>query len=93
MSSKERDRKADRLWNLFADDLIERMEKGEEAITEAGEVVRVKPKSPTLAVIAKFLKDNDVGPTGNADETGKSKLDRLLAQAEKELSDGDHPFN
>lgn len=92
--SKVRDEIADKLWNLFASELINRLEKGEEHAGPDGSVTIVRPKSPTLAVIAKFLKDNDVGGTAAADDENDpaKKLSRLLTKARKELDEGEEEY-
>lgn len=90
-NNAKRDTKSDILWNLFADELIDRMKNGEEVVGADGSIQTKKVGSPTLAVIAKFLKDNDVG--GGGEEDPASKLDTLLKQAQKDL-DGDRlPFS
>ena len=94
MSSTVRDKMADRLWHLFANELISRLEKGEEHAGPDGSVTVVRPRSPTLAVIAKFLKDNDVGGTGDADnpDDPARKLAALLKKAEREMSEGEEDY-
>lgn len=89
--SNVRDAIADKLWHLFANELVDRLENGEEKTTPDGSVIRTRPGSPTLAVIAKFLKDNDVGGPGNADDANDpaAKLARLLKKAEDELKSQD----
>lgn len=92
--SDERNTISDKLWHLFANELINRLENGEEHAGPNGEVTIVRPKPPTLAVVAKFLKDNDVGGPGNKDDKNDPavKLSRLLKKAEQDLERGDEDY-
>lgn len=92
--SKDRNAISDKLWNLFANELINRLEKGEEHAGPDGSVTIVRPKSPTLAVIAKFLKDNDVGGPGNPEDENDParKLAELLKKADERLTGGEEEY-
>lgn len=93
MSRKVRDQIADKLWNLFAKELIDRLENGEEQAGPDGQVTTVRPRSPTLAVIAKFLKDNDVGGTAPADaDDPAQRLATLLKKAEAEMAEDEGEY-
>lgn len=81
----KKDTLVEQLWNLMVRDLIERLEQGEQEVTKDGEVVTVKAKASTLAVIAKFLKDNEIKALPDNPET--NKLAELLAKAGKELEE------
>lgn len=81
----KKDTLVEQLWTLTVRELIDRLEKGEQEVTKDGEVVVIRPKASTLAVIAKFLKDNEIKALPDNPET--NKLADLLAKAGKELED------
>jgi hypothetical protein len=87
--ASNKDKLVAQLWDLLVKDLIHRLEHGEEVVDKEGNTHTVKPGSATLAVIARFLKDNDVGVLpGNAEN---DKLAQLLAKATEDMDD--QPFN
>jgi len=81
----KKDTLVEQLWDLLVRDLIDRLENGEQEVTKDGEVVNIKAKASTLAVIAKFLKDNEIKALPDNPET--DKLAKLLANAAAELEE------
>lgn len=56
----EATKKLDVMHGLVIDLFTDILKNGEEVVTDAGEVIKVKPKAATLSVIRQFLKDNKV---------------------------------
>lgn len=81
----KKDTLVEQLWTLTVRELIDRLENGEQEVTKDGEVVVIRPKASTLAVIAKFLKDNEIKALPDNPET--DRLAKLLEKAGKELED------
>lgn len=76
----------DQLDALFIKELIKRLEKGEEFAKDAeGNLIATSVKPATLAVIAKYLKDNHMEKLPDNPEA--QRVHELLAQA---MSDMEH---
>lgn len=84
MASKK-DTLVEQLWSLMVRELIDRLENGDQEVTKDGEVVTVKAKPAVLAVVAKFLKDNEIKALPDNPET--DKLAKLLEKAGRELEE------
>ncbi len=70
----------------MTDELIKRLKNGEEfARDEDGNLVAISVKPSTLAVIAKFLKDNHVEP--GVPDPKLEQLNKMLSGATDKLED------
>lgn len=84
MSAASKQRLA-HLHSLLTEDMISRLEHGEEEII-GGEVVRVKARPATLGHIAKFLKDNGIEALAEHDDRFKhlaGKIDQIIAKTKE----------
>jgi hypothetical protein len=73
----------EKLDELFIQELIARLEKGEDAVVE-GMLVKIQCKPATLAVILKYLESRGVGST--YDDAGVNLLKDQLDRFEETLS-------
>ena len=82
-----KDPRLSKMWDLLVDDFVDRLENGEDKVSNEGEVVKVKPTAATLSVIAKFVKDHQIS---NPKSDKPNALAALLADARGEM-DEDYP--
>jgi DNA mismatch repair protein MutH len=74
-----------RLDDLLVQEFLDRLIKGEEIVTKDGEVIVVRPKPATLAIITKYLSENGHGST--PDNPNRKKVEELVREFEKTLPD------
>jgi hypothetical protein len=80
-----------RLWDLLVDDMVDRLENGEDKVVSGDEgktVEKVKASAATLSVIAKFVKDHQIS---NPLSSKPDRLAQLIKEAGDELPDEDYP--
>lgn len=77
------------LWQLTVDELIKQLKHGIQVANKDGEVETISPTPALLAVVIKFLKDNEIDLTDPAN--ANQKMADLLAAASKKVQTLDDP--
>lgn len=89
IGKKERNAILSSLWQLTVDELIKQLKHGIQVSNKDGEVETISPTPALLAVVIKFLKDNEIDITDPAN--ANRKMMDLLGSASEKIAALDNP--